>query len=305
MTVGQLAANAESPLLERLGRYVSLLKIRPMSAVIYAAIIGYLCAPVSAGVLVGIGAILCIALGGGGAAALNMWFEADVDARMARTRRRVLVSGRMQAPKALVFGSALCVGSALSMWAIAGPAAALMLCATMGAYFGLYTVALKRWTPHSVTIGGALAGVLTPLTGWVSATGSLDGSALVLFAFVFFWTPPHVWSQASFRVRDYARAGVPMMPVHAGQRSTARWILAYTLVHSLAALLPVALGEATWAYGALAFSGGAVLSSAAYRMHRAIADNEIEARSRPFFRLSITYLMILLTALAVDRAFLL
>jgi protoheme IX farnesyltransferase len=287
-----------------LAAYLSLLKVRPMSAVTYSAVIGYAVAPGAAASLTGVLAVLCIALGGGGAAALNMWYEADLDARMRRTRGRATVSGAVRARLALLIGSLLCIGSALAMWWLAGGAAAAMLAATMGAYFGLYTVALKRWTPHAVTVGGALAGVLTPLTGWVAATGRLDGAALALFAYVFFWTPPHVWAQALHRSGDYAKAGIPVLPVVIGASASARWIFGYTILHALLALLPVALGEAGLLYGIVAAGFGLHLARHALALTRTPDAESVQRLSWPFFRLSILYLLTLLTTLAVDRVFL-
>ena len=173
-------------------RYVSLLKIRPMSAVIYSAVVGLIAAPGSVDIPTAILAIVCIALGGGGSAALNMWYEADLDAQMARTAKRALPAGKVKANRALLFGSTLCLGSIAIMGWFVNLIAAAVLAATILAYFGLYTVVLKRRTSLNVVLGGSLAGLLTPLSGWAAATGSIGSEALVLFAYVLFLSLIHI-----------------------------------------------------------------------------------------------------------------
>lgn len=282
-------------------RYLALLKLRPMSAVIFAAIAGLVAAPGHVEPLTAIIAIICIALGGGGSAALNMWYEADLDARMRRTAGRPIPSGKVRAAAALVLGSCLCVGAVATMGFVVGWFAAVVLFATISAYFGLYTVALKHRTPMSVVIGGALAGFLTPLSGWAAATGEIGFPGLALFLYIFFWTPPHVWSQALYRAQDYAAAGVPMLPVAAGSRVTQRWIFIFTLVHVLLAIAPSVFGLAGTLYGLVATTFGVLLLFKAYRLALCVDRGSIHKSAHEFFRLSIRYVLALLSALMIDR----
>lgn len=289
-----------APLRGRIARYVSLLKLRPMSVVIYSAVVGLIVAPGSIGLLTAVIAVLCIAVGGAGSAALNMWYEADLDARMVRTSGRVLPSGKLRARNALLLGSAMCVGSVIVMALAVNTVAAVMLAATIGAYFGLYTVVLKRRTSLNVLIGGSLAGLLTPLTGWAAAAGTVDTAAIAMFLFVLFWTPPHVWSQAVYRVADYQRAGVPMLPATAGISATTFWIMVFTVLHVAASALPWFAGLAGPVYPVIAAAGGAVLIWKALQLQMTGDRHLVMARSRRFFRLSIFYVTALLTALAAE-----
>ncbi len=287
-----------------IARYLSLLKVRPMSVVIYSAVIGLIAARGDIDILTGIVAIACIAAGGGGSAALNMWYEADIDARMSRTAGRVLPSGRMKATRALILGASLCIGSVAVMGLVANWFAALILAATILAYFGIYTVLLKRRTSLNVLIGGSAAGVLTPLSGWAAATGEIGFSALAMFIYVLFWTPPHVWSQATYRMADYSRAGVPMLPATAGLEATQNWILAFTAVHVVAAMLPWLTGDAGLFYTVTAGSAGIVLLANAISFRRCRERQAIMQGARTYFRISIYYIVALLTALAIDRTIL-
>ena len=284
-----------------LKRYISLLKVRPMSAVIYAAVIGLIAARADTSVLQGVIAIVCIAAGGGGSAALNMWYEADLDSRMARTSGRVLPSGRLKARRALFLGTGLCAASLVLMGLSSGWFAAGMLGATIFAYFGLYTVMLKRHSWLNVVIGATAAGVLTPLTGWAGAANELPVTAGLMFLFVLFWTPPHVWSQAMFRSADYARAGVPMLPVSHGMRATQRAIVLLTVAHSIAALLPWWAGDVSAFYALAAGVAGAALSWKALQLLRRREHQGIMESARLFFRYSIWYVIFVLTCLGLDR----
>ena len=287
-----------------IGRYVSLLKLRPMSVVIYSAIIGLIAARGSLDIFSSIIAIMCIAAGGGGSAALNMWYEADIDARMARTANRALPAGKVKATRALVFGSVLCLGSIAIMGLVASWTAAGVLAATIFAYFGLYTVILKRRTSLNVVIGGSLAGVLTPLSGWAAATGEISTAAITMFIYVLFWTPPHVWAQATYRMADYAQAGVPMLPATAGITTTQHWILAFTIIHAAAATLPWFTGDAGLFYLAAASLAGIFLLAKAASFVTQSERRDVMKGAREFFRISILYVTVVLTALAIDRTIL-
>mgnify|MGYP001766514313 CR=1 FL=1 len=283
--------------------FVALMKPRPMSVVIFTAIAGLLAAPVELSPLTALIAILCIALGGGGSAVLNMWFERDLDARMVRTAARPLPAGRVSPQEALVFGALLIVSSVTIMALVVSPMAAIMLVLTILFYGVIYTMWLKRQTPLNVVIGGGLASLLTPLTGWACATGNVSWEAIALFAFIVPWTPPHVWSQALVRAGDYANAEVPMMPVVAGSVRTRWMIVGFTLVHAVLALVPSAMGftGAIWLSAALA--GGAILIVEAVRLARADELPQEHRLAWRFYRLNSLYVVALFAAIIVERVF--
>lgn len=283
--------------------FVALMKPRPMSVVVFTAIAGLLAAPVEISPLSALVAIICIALGGGGSAALNMWFERDLDARMARTASRPLPAGRVSPEEALVFAVLLVVASLAVMALVVSPMAAVMLALTILFYGIIYTMLLKRQTPLNVVIGGGLASLLTPLTGWASATGGVSWEAIALFVFLVPWTPPHVWSQALVRASDYAQAGVPMMPVVAGSVRT-RWMSAgFTFAHAALALLPAAMGLTGPLWLAVALAGGAILVAGSVRL-ALVDDPKIERRlAWRFYRLNSLYVVALFAALILERFF--
>lgn len=285
----------------RVWDFVALMKPRPMSVVVLTAIAGLLAAPVSLSPLSAVTAILCIALGGGGSAVLNMWFERDIDARMARTAARPLPSGRVTPEEALIFALVLITGSLAVMAFAVNPMAALMLGLTILFYGVVYTMWLKRLTAFNVVIGGGLASLLTPLTGWTSATGNVSLEPLVLFAFLVPWTPPHVWSQALVRQADYANAQVPMMPVVAGSEKTRWLIVGFTLAHVLLTLVPFMLAMTGAIWLAAALIGGAVLLLESVRLARqrdAVAERRLAWR---FYRLNSIYVVALFAALVIER----
>src|SRR3954470_9107433 len=203
--------------------FLALTKPRVMSLVVFTGLAGLLVAPAPIHPVLGFTAILCIALGAGAAAALNMWYEADLDAKMKRTANRPLPAGRMTRQTALHFGVGLAVFSVILMDLAANHLAASILAISILFYVLVYTVWLKRRTAQNIVIGGA-AGAFPPLIGWAAATGGLDGTALYLFAIVFFWTPPHFWALSLLMKDEYAKVGVPMLPVVRGERETRRQI---------------------------------------------------------------------------------
>lgn len=282
-------------------RYVSLLKLRPMSVVIFSAVIGLLSARAPIEWPTALIAILSIALGGCGSAALNMWFEAQSDARMARTARRVLPQGHVKSRDAMLLGTLMCVSAVGAMAAFVNMFAAGVLAATIFSYFGLYTVAMKPRTVLSVPVGGALAGLLTPLSGWAAASGSINATALVLFAYVFFWTPPHVWSQAIYHMADYKRAGFPMLPAVAGLQAARFWILVFTLAHVVLAELPWLTGDAGYIYLALSGLAGLYLLQKVVVLFRCNNRDDCVREAREFFRVSIYYIVTVLAAVCIDR----
>ncbi len=281
--------------------FVALTKPRVMTLVVFTGLCGMLAAPVSIHPVLGFTAILCIALGAGAAAALNQWFEADIDALMKRTAQRPLPAGRMDRQSALHFGVALGAFSVLLMGLAVGYVAAAILAVSILFYVLVYTVWLKRRTPQNIVIGGA-AGAFPPLIGWAAATGRVELLPVLLFALIFLWTPPHFWALALYVNPDYARAGVPMLPVVAGQRATRLQVLLYSLPMAAAATAPWALGLAGNAYGVVAIVLSAMFLFLALRV--ALSRETDPARMRPerrLFAFSIFYLFALFGALVVDR----
>jgi protoheme IX farnesyltransferase len=242
-------------------------------------------------------AILAIAAGAGAAGVLNMWYDADIDAVMARTARRPIPRGRISRAEALAFGLVL-AGSAVAVLALAlNVKAAALLAFTIFFYVVVYTVWLKRSTPQNIVIGGA-AGALPPVIGWAAATGEIGLEPLILFLIVFLWTPPHFWALSLNRAEEYARAGVPMLPVVTGTAKTTQQILIYSVLLVLTSMLPWALGFAGTIYGATAAIGGAMFIALALRLVRSS-----EADRRPAHRLfafSIVYLFVLFAALLIN-----
>ena len=280
----------------------SLTKPRVMSLVIFTGLCGLLAAPPGINPVIGFTAILCIALGAGGAAALNQWWEADLDARMKRTAQRPLPAGRMDRTAARDFGIALSVGAVLIMGLAVGWLAAAILAFSIFYYAVIYTIWLKPRTPQNIVIGGG-AGAFPPLIGWIAATGRVELMPVLLFAIIFFWTPPHFWALALFVETDYAAAGIPMMPVVAGHRSTRRQILIYAVLLLPIALAPFLLGLTGWLYGLSALLLGAaflLLSLRVATFRTAANDADMRAEKR-LFGFSILYLFALFAALVADR----
>ena len=249
--------------------------------------------------LLGSIAILAIAAGAGAAGALNMWYEADIDAVMPRTARRPIPRGRISRAEALAFGLAL-AGSAVAVLAlVVNVQAAALLAFAIFFYVVVYTMWLKRQTPHNIVIGGA-AGALPPVIGWAAATGEIGLEPLILFLIIFLWTPPHFWALSLNRADEYARAGVPMLPVVAGRAATTRQILIYGALLVPISLLPWALGFAGTIYGAVAAVCGALFVVLAWQLRRKSAADRRDA-SR-LFVFSIFYLFVLFAALLADRS---
>ncbi len=280
---------------------LALTKPRVMRLVVFTGLCGMLAAPVPVHPVLGFAAILCIALGAGAAGALNMWYEADLDAKMKRTASRPLPAGRMDRQTALHFGVGLAVFSVVLMDVATNHLAAAILAVSILFYVLVYTVWLKRRTAQNIVIGGA-AGAFPPLIGWAAATGDVSALPVLLFAIIFLWTPPHFWALSLFVRSDYAAAGVPMMPVVAGLNSTRRQILLYTLPMAAAAVAPWVLGLTGWIYGAIAVALNAVFLVLAIRVaaNRAAEPMEMGPEKR-LFAFSILYLFGLFAALVADR----
>jgi protoheme IX farnesyltransferase len=281
--------------------FIALMKPRVMSLVVFTALVGLLLAPGHLHPVLGFAALLCIAVGAGAAGALNMWYDADIDAVMTRTARRPIPAGRMLPGEALGFGLTLAVGSVVMLGLMANWLAAGLLAFTIFFYVAVYTVWLKRSTPQNIVIGGA-AGAFPPMIGWAAATGGVGLESVLLFLIVFLWTPPHFWALSLLRAGEYARAGVPMLPVVAGRAETKRQILLYTGVLVPVSLAPWLLNFAGAVYGIAALAAGALIAVLAWRLWAADDGRPTELAGRRLFAFSILYLFVLFAALLADRA---
>ncbi len=279
----------------------ALTKPRVMRLVIFTGLCGLLAAPVPMHPVLGFTAILCIALGAGAAGALNMWYEADLDAKMKRTASRPLPAGRMDRQTAMHFGVGLAAFSVILMDLAANHLAAGILALSILFYVLVDTVWRKPRTAQNIVIGGA-AGAFPPLIGWAAATGDISTLPLLLFAIIFLWTPPHFWALSLFVRSDYANAGVPMLPVVAGVQATRRQIFLYTLPMAAAAIAPWAIGLAGWIYGATAVGLSAVflVLALAVAANRATEPKQMGPEKR-LFAFSILYLFLLFAVLVADK----
>ena len=285
--------------------WFALLKPRVVSLVVLTGAIGLLLAPGHLSALRCLVAIGCIALGAGAAGALNMWFDRDIDALMRRTLARPIPAGRIAPNEALAFGSVLALLSVAMLGLATNGVAAGWLAVSIAFYVGIYTMWLKRRTPQNIVIGGA-AGAFPPIIGWAAVTGHVAALPLLLFAIVFFWTPPHFWALSLYACGDYDRAGVPMLPVVRGARTTRKHIMAYTVVLFPVALAPFLLGLAGPLYGVAAALLGAGFLAFAFRVLRDRQDGtgrslSGDAPARQAFRYSLLYLAVLFAAIAVDH----
>jgi protoheme IX farnesyltransferase len=278
----------------RLPHFVTLMKPRVMALAVFTALVGLMIAPHRLDPVLGFIAILAIAAGAGAAGVLNMWYEADIDAVMTRTAGRPIPRGAVSPPAALAFGLILACGAVAVLALALNLTAAALLAFTIFFYAVVYTMWLKRSTPQNIVIGGA-AGALPPMIGWAAASGEIALEPSILFLIVFLWTPPHFWALSLNRTDEYARAGVPMLPVVAGRAATTRQILIYSILLFPVSLLPWAIGFAGAIYGASAAVGGAIFIALALQL----------ARSKTFYRrpahrlfaFSILYLFVLFAAL--------
>ena len=275
--------------------FIELMKPRVMSLVVFTGAAGLIVAPGSLHPVLAAVAVLCIAVAAGASAAINMWYERDIDALMTRTRNRPLPTGRVEPAEALTLGAMLSLFSVMFMGLALNWVAAGLLALAIGFYVFVYTIWLKRRTPQNIVIGGA-AGAFPPMIGWAAVTGDVSLASIALFALIFFWTPPHFWALALIKSGDYARAGVPMLPVVAGARETKRQILIYVVLLLPIALAPTLLGVAGWIYGSAAIALGLMFLLAAIR----VWFDESERSARQMFAFSILYLFALFALLIVD-----
>jgi heme o synthase len=299
--IGSATPSVEGGRDAAVGDYWELLKPRVMSLVVFTALVGMLIAPGQLHPVLGFTAILCIAIGAGASGALNMWFDADIDRIMRRTRNRPIPTGRVARGEALGFGVTLAVGSVVVMGLAVGLVPAALLAGTILYYVLFYTVWLKRRTPQNIVIGGA-AGAFPPMIGWAAVTGGLSLEPLLLFTIIFMWTPPHFWALSLFRRDDYVKAGIPMLPVVAGERETRRHILLYSLVLAPLVVAPYALGMASALYGIVAGVLGLVLVALAWSVWR-VRDREDGSyrEARQLFGFSILFLFLIFLALLGDH----
>jgi protoheme IX farnesyltransferase len=281
------------------GDYIALLKPRVMSLVVFTAFVGLMIAPVHVHPVLAFTAILCIAVGAGASGALNMAYEGDIDALMTRTANRPIPRGRITQGEATAFGLTLAFFSVMTLGILVNWVAGALLAFTIFFYVVIYTIGLKRWTAQNIVIGGA-AGALPPVVAWAAATGSLAVEPGLLFLIIFFWTPPHFWALALFRNDDYARAGVPMLPVVAGPDATRLQILLYTIVLVAVALAPWPLGYFSVVYGVTSLALGAgmlLLAVDVFRLREGVAASRA---TRKLFGFSILYLFALFAVLLAE-----
>src|SRR5215207_8985707 len=298
---GPIRTEAVSPRLEpsiaSVGDYVALMKPRVMSLVVFTALVGLMVAPTHVHPMIGFTALLCIAVGAGAAGALNMWYDADIDAVMSRTASRPIPRGRIAPGEALGFGITLAVFSVAVMGLLVNWVAAILLAFTIFFYVAVYTMLLKRWTPQNIVIGGA-AGAFPPMIGWAAATGGLAVEPCLLFLIIFLWTPPHFWALSLLRADEYARARVPMLPVVSGPEETRRQILLYSIVLLPVGAAPWLLGYAGFIYGVTALAAGAMMVALSWRLRIARANADKPAMQ--LFAFSILYLFVLFAVLLVE-----
>ena len=278
------------------GDYLALLKPRVMSLVVFVGFAGLVVAPGSLHPVLAAVAVLCIAVGAGAAGAINMWYDRDIDAVMTRTRARPIPRGAIEPAEALAFGVVLSLFSVMLLGVAVNWTAAGLLALAIGFYVFVYTLWLKRRTPQNIVIGGA-AGAFPPMIGWAAASGEIGFDSLLLFLLIFLWTPPHFWALALYKESDYAKAGVPMLPVVAGKAATRRQIMAYALILFPVALAPAAIGTAGLAYGVVAACSGGLFIFLASRVLLEKSDRA----ARQLFGYSILYLFVLFAMLIVDR----
>ncbi len=276
-----------------------LLKPRVMSLVIFTALVGMLLAPEGMNPVLGFASLLAIAVGAGASGALNMWWDADIDAVMSRTAKRPIPAGRVAPGEALAFGLVLSVGSVLFLGIVANWFAAAFLAFTIFFYVVVYSMWLKRWTAQNIVIGGA-AGAFPPMVGYAAATGSVSIESFVLFGLIFLWTPPHFWALALVKSADYERAGVPMLPVVAGESATRLQILLYTLVLAPFAVLPVFMGFGGLAYLVVSVVTGGIMIRDAVGVYRIREGAEANRAAMRLFGFSILYLFLLFAVLLAE-----
>jgi heme o synthase len=278
------------------GDFVQLMKPRVMSLVVFTALVGLVAAPGQLHPVLALIALLAIAVGAGAAGSLNMWYDADIDARMGRTAARPIPRGHVTADEALTFGTVLAIGAVLTLGVLVNWTAGALLALTIGFYVFVYTIWLKRRTPQNIVIGGA-AGAFPPMIGWAAVTGTVSLESILLFLIIFMWTPPHFWALALYRARDYERAGVPMLPVVAGPAETRRQIVLYSVLLVPLATTPAVVGLGGAAYAVASAVLGAVFLALAVQVYRVREGRAADHAAKRLFGFSILYLFLLFAVL--------
>ena len=291
-TLSKPAGSVWTPLFD----FISLLKPRVMSLVVFTGFVGLYLAPGDGNPILQTIAILCIAFGAGASGAINMWYDRDIDAIMSRTKSRAIPSGKVTAEAALTFGVLLAGGSVMVMGLAINWVAATLLMVTIMFYVFIYTIWLKRRTPQNIVIGGA-AGAFPPMIGWAAVTGTVSVESITLFTIIFIWTPPHFWALSLYKSDDYKAAGVPMMPLVHGRYETKKQILLYSIVLGPLGIVPFWLGTLGAVFGATAALLGALFIATAWRVMRDDSDKNC----KQLFGFSIFYLFLLFLAMIVDR----
>jgi heme o synthase len=281
--------------------YFQLLKPRVMSLVIFTALVGIVVAPGTIHPVIAAASLLAIAVGAGASGALNMWYDADIDAIMTRTAKRPIPAGRITPSEAYAFGMALSAGSVLMLGVVANWLAAGLLAFTIFFYAVVYSMWLKRFTAQNIVIGGA-AGAFPPVIGEAVVTGQIGWAGVVLFTIIFLWTPPHFWALAMAKAKDYERAGVPMMPNVAGDASTRRQIMAYTIALVLFAFVPTLMGMGGVAYTVVTALGGLGMAGIAWRILKAPDVEASHKAGMQMFGFSILYLFALFSAILAEHS---
>ncbi|GBD47779.1 heme o synthase [Methylopila sp. Yamaguchi] len=281
--------------------FVALLKPRVMSLVIFTALVGLVAAPGGLHPVLGAIALLCVAVGAGASGALNMWWDADIDAVMTRTQNRPIPAGRVAPGEALGFGLLLSGVSVMLLGLATNWLAGGLLAFTIFFYVVVYTMWLKRWTPQNIVIGG-LAGALPPMIGWAAATGTVGLESATLVAIIFMWTPPHFWALALIKSEDYARAGVPMLPVVAGEDETRKQILLYSIALAPLGVLPAGIGLGGWAYLALSSVAGLAFVGFAWRVYRQREGAPARRAAGKLFAYSLFYLTALFATILIEKS---
>jgi heme o synthase len=276
--------------------FISLMKPRVMSLVVFTALVGMVAAPGHINPVMAAIALLCIGVGAGAAGALNMWYDADIDACMARTAARPIPRGHVTPGEALSFGVILSIFSVLTLGLLLNWVAGALLALTIAFYVFIYTMWLKRRTPQNIVIGGA-AGAFPPMVGWAAATGSVSIESVSLFLLIFFWTPPHFWALSLYRLRDYERAGVPMLPVVAGLQETRRQIVLYSALLVPIAIIPAFIGLGGPVYLVASVVLGITLFALALKVYRNREGRLADRSAKELFGFSILYLFLLFAVL--------
>ncbi|MHB2265404.1 heme o synthase [Aliihoeflea sp. PC F10.4] len=283
------------------GDFLALLKPRVMSLVVFTAFVGLATAPGAINPFIALIAILAIAVGAGASGALNMWYDADIDAVMSRTARRPIPSGTITPEQALTFGVILSIFSVVTLGLLTNWVAGGLLAFTIFFYAVIYTMWLKRSTPQNIVIGGA-AGSFPPMIGWAAVTGSISLESVILFLIIFLWTPPHFWALALFKSDDYGRAGIPMMPNVAGEASTKRQIFAYAVLVAAIGVAPWLIGQTSAVYGVVSIALGLAFVWYAWKVLRMPAEDRTMGAAKALFGYSLVYLFAIFAVLLGDVA---